>query len=170
MSSRAVAPFLGKSTIAQELTVAIDAEIVSLDSINEERGLVGGSGIPVEEWIRTNEEAARRVSTAMAGDRRVVVDDTSSPRFLRDGWRALALSASAAFVFVYVDTPGQQIRERLLRNRVQSTRNDVIDEVMAEHLENFDPPESNEAHIVTSSRVDDMPALLTEVRRSIERH
>lgn len=161
--------FSGKSTIAQKLAVAIDAEIVSLDSINEERGLFGGRGIPVDEWIRTNEEAARRVSTAMVGDRRVVVDDTSSPRFLRDGWRALAMNASAAFVLVYVDTPGQQIRERLLRNRAQSTRTDVIDEVMAEHLENFEPPESNEVHIVTSSRVDDMPSLLTEVRRSIER-
>jgi len=162
--------FSGKSTLAQELAVAIDAEIVSLDSINEERGLFGGRGIPVDEWIRTNEEAARRVSTAMAGDRRVVVDDTSSPRFLRDGWRALATNARAAFVLVYVDTPGQVTRERLLRNRAQSTRNDVIDEVMAEHLESFEPPGSGEEHIATGSRIDDLPTLLAEVRRSLERH
>ena len=160
--------FSGKSTIAKELAHAIGGEIVSLDLINEERGLVGGQGIPIDEWIRTNDEAARRVATMIASNRRVVVDDTSSPRFLRDGWRALATNARAAFVLVYVDTPGQVMRDRLLKNRGQSTRNNVIDEVMAEHLENFEPPQPDEEHIATSSGTNDLPTLLTEVRSSID--
>jgi len=161
--------FSGKSTIAKELAPAIDAEIVSLDVINEERGLFGGQGIPVEEWIRTNDEAARRVATIIASNRRVIVDDTSSPRFLRDGWRTLATNARAAFVLVYVDTPGQEIQDRLLQNREQSSRTDVIDEVMAEHLENFEPPQPDEEHIATSSGTQDLPTLLTEVRHHIDR-
>lgn len=121
--------FSGKSTVAGRLALDLDAEIVILDSINEERGMFGGQGIPVEEWIRTNDEAARRVSRVLRDGRRVVVDDTSSPRFLRDNWRAMAKEATVAFALVYVDTPDQVRRERLLVNREESHRSDVLDEV-----------------------------------------
>lgn len=36
--------------------------VVSLDEINEERGLYGGEGIPLSDWARTNELARERVS------------------------------------------------------------------------------------------------------------
>ena len=160
--------FSGKSTIARALAIALDAKIVSLDSINEERGLFGGEGIAVEEWIRTNEEAARRVSVLLGDNERVVVDDISSPRFLRDDWRSLAKQRNAAFVLVYVDTPSHVMRERLLKNRERSIRHDVTDEVMTDHLESFEPPEPDEEHVVTSSRIEDMPTLFSEVRQSIE--
>ncbi|MGY4543645.1 putative kinase [Arthrobacter sp. UYNi723] len=159
--------FSGKTTISRELAVSIDAEIVSLDSINEERGLFGGQGIPVEEWIRTNDEATRRVSAALERGGRVVVDDTSSPRFLRDNWRSLAADASSAFALVYVDTPEHITRRRLLNNRELANRNDVIDEVMAKHLESFEPPEPDEAHITIRSLTEDTPLLLAAVHQLI---
>lgn len=156
--------FSGKSTVAGQLAVDLDAEIVSLDSINEERGLFGGQRIPVEEWIRTHDEAARRVSRLVRAGRHVLVDDTSSPRFLRDNWRALAEDAAVAFVLVYVDAPDQVRRERLLNNRQESKRNDVLDEVMIEHLETFQPPEPDEEYVATSSLAKEMPSLIAAVR------
>ena len=132
----------GKSTVAGQLAHNLEAQIVSLDSINEERGLFGVQGIPVEEWIQTNDEAARRVSRFVRDGRHVVVDDTSSPRFLRDNWRALAEDAAVPFVLVYVDAPDQVRRERLLNNRGESKRNDVLDEVMIEHVETSSPEPS----------------------------
>ena len=159
--------FSGKSTVAVQLALDLDAEIVSLDSINEERGLFGGQGISVEEWIRTNDEAARRVSRLVRNGRHVVLDDTSSPRFLRDNWRALAADATVAFVLVYVDAPDQVRRERLLNNRQQSKRNDVLDEVMIGHLETFQPPEPDEEYLATSSSAEEMCSLVAAVRRVI---
>jgi predicted kinase len=159
--------FSGKSTVAGQLALDLDAEIISLDSINEERGLFGGQGIPVEEWIRTNDEAARRVFRLVRAGRHVVVDDTSSPRFLRDNWRALAEDAAVAFVLVYVDTPDQVRRERLLKNRQESKRNDVLDEVMIEHLETFQPPEPDEEYLATSSSAEEMFSLIAAVRLAI---
>jgi predicted kinase len=156
--------FSGKSTVAGQLALDLDAEIVSLDSINEERGLFGGQGIPVEEWIRTNDEATRRASRLLRDGRHVVVDDTSSPRFLRDNWRAVAEDAAVAFVLVYVDATDQVRRERLLNNREESKRNDVLDEVMIEHLETFQPPEPDEEYITTSSSAEEMSSLIAAVR------
>ncbi len=50
--------FSGKSTVARTLAPSLSASIVSLDEINERRGLWGGDGIPVEEWMRTHELAS----------------------------------------------------------------------------------------------------------------
>ncbi|UFS59930.1 AAA family ATPase [Subtercola endophyticus] len=160
--------FSGKTTVAQMLGAALSAEIVSLDSINEERGLFGGQGLPIEEWIRTNEEAARRVTTILTGRGRVVVDDTSSPRFLRDNWRTLAATTASKFVLVYLNTPENVARDRLLQNRRESHRNDVLDEVMADHLDGFEPPDADEECLTTSSASEEMSWLRESVRRRIE--
>jgi len=44
----------------------------------------------------------------------VIVDDTSSPRFVRDGWRWLYSSLGAPMVLVFVDTSEDMIRRRLM--------------------------------------------------------
>ena len=144
--------FSGKSTLAAALADALPAELVSLDAINEERGLHGGDGIPVSEWMRTNDEASARVAGLLRAGRTVVVDDTSSPRFLRDRWRRVAADASAHPVFVFVDAPDALIRERLRANRDAPGRHDVTDEVMDAHLSGFEPPAADEQVITVDAR------------------
>ncbi|GAA1579314.1 hypothetical protein GCM10009804_39840 [Kribbella hippodromi] len=90
--------FAGKSTVGRVLAGRLGARVVSLDEINERRGLWGGDGIPVAEWVRTHEVASAEVRGLLAEGVGVIVDDTSSPRFLRDGWRALAVAAGVALV------------------------------------------------------------------------
>lgn len=117
--------------------------VVSLDAINAERRN-GGQGIPTSEWARTNELAREQVLTRLGDDETVIVEDTSSPRFLRDGWRMLCSSVSAPMVLVFVDTPDEVTRLRLLDNRTAGLPRDVTDEVMARHEEGFEPPEKDE--------------------------
>lgn len=76
--------FSGKSTLAARLSDALVGELLSLDRINEERGLDGGQGIPLDEWATTNRIAHERAGALLAAGRHVVVDDTGSPRFVRD--------------------------------------------------------------------------------------
>jgi predicted kinase len=159
--------FSGKSTMSREIAGGLDAEIVSLDAINEERGLIGGQGIPVEEWVRTNDEATRRVLELLEAGNCVVVDDTSSLRFLRDNWRATARDAGAAFALVYVDTPENVVLERLKRNREQPVRNDVSDAVMEEHIAGFEPPERDEEYVTASSFPDDVRSMISAVQAKI---
>ncbi len=140
--------FAGKSTVAQGLAPLIPAEVVSLDSINAERGLVGGDGIPVEEWIATNGIARERVSKLLASGASTIVDDTTSLRMLRDGWRSLASEHGARTALVWVQIDAGLQRERLLANRLTGMRDDVIDEVITQHVASFESPASDELPLI----------------------
>lgn len=142
--------FSGKSTVAAWLREGLDGEVVGFDAINAERGLSGGQGVPVAEWARTGELASRRVRAALQHGRTVVVDDTSSPRFLRDGWRPLAVELDVPLVLVFLDTAVAAVRQRQLANRDSRTRPDVTDAVMDEHLAGFEPPGPDEPAVVVS--------------------
>ncbi|MFD7157877.1 AAA family ATPase [Kribbella sp. NPDC059898] len=136
--------FSGKSTVARELARRLPARVVSLDEINERRGLWGGDGIPIEEWARTHQVAQAEVLELLSAGDTVVVDDTSSPRFLRDGWRALAVGAGVEFRLVYVEANEATVRARRHHNRLSPHRRDVTDTVLDHHLSNFEPPEPDE--------------------------
>ncbi|MET7280449.1 ATP-binding protein [Kribbella sp. NPDC005582] len=143
--------FSGKSTVGRELATRIAAKVVSLDEINARRGLWGGDGIPVSEWIKTNDEAHAEARELLAAGTSVIVDDTSSPRFLRDAWRKLAAEADARFTLLYVDTDPAVVRARHAANRASRHRQDVTDEVLAQHLADFDPPHPDEQAVYFSS-------------------
>ncbi|WP_427895436.1 AAA family ATPase [Kribbella sp. GL6] len=136
--------FSGKSTVARDLARRLPARIVSLDEINERRGLWGGDGIPVEEWVRTHQVAQAEVRELLSAGATVVVDDTSSPRFLRDGWRALAAEAGVEFKLVYVEADEATVRARRDHNRLSPHRRDITDTVLNHHLSTFEPPEPDE--------------------------
>jgi predicted kinase len=137
--------FSGKSTVGRGLGAALGGTVVSLDAINQERGLDGGQGIPIAEWARTNEIARERVAAELSEGRTVIIDDTSSPRFLRDGWRRLSACLGAALVLVFIDASLDTIAQRLAANRFSTERGDVIDSVMTEHLNAFEPPAGDES-------------------------
>lgn len=164
--------FSGKSTLATQLAVELDAELLSLDGINEERGLHGGQGIPLEEWANTNRIAHERVGALLASDRHVVVDDTGSPRFIRDAWRATATESAAPFVLVWVQISPELQRHRVLTNRDQPSRADVSDAVLTEHAASFEPPIEEAPLIVDAARTTDpatVSAVVAEIRARIVR-
>ncbi|MBT2530617.1 ATP-binding protein [Arthrobacter sp. ISL-48] len=159
--------FSGKSTVALQLSTALPADVVSLDMINEERGLFGGQGVPVEEWIRTHEIATAEVLELLSRARTVVVDDTSSPRFLRDKWRSAARSVGAAFALVFVDTTEEVLLQRHRVNRSALERHDVTDSVMMEHLEGFEAPEPDEAFVSFEPESESYSELITRTRSAL---
>lgn len=157
--------FSGKSTAAAALQGALGAEVVSLDAINAERGLDGGQGIPVQEWVRTNAEGRRRAAVLLGSGRAVVVDDTASLRFLRDAWREVADAAGARFVLEHLDVPRDVVRVRVASNRASGGRSDVTDAVLEEHLASFEPPAAEEGAVVVVPG-DGQAALVARVRRA----
>lgn len=156
--------FSGKSTVASKLADAFNATTISLDDINAERGLWGGDGIPISEWAKTNTMARERTTGLLSRSQTVVIDDTNSPRFLRDGWRDLCKTSDAPYALVFVDTPVELIRDRLQDNRRTSHRQDVIDQVMDEHLDSFEPPDDDEDAIRLSSESWGLSNLIVDVR------
>lgn len=101
--------FSGKTTLARAVARPVGAEHISLDDINEERGLRGGEGIPVEEWEKTSAIAIERAGALLAAGRDIVLDDTLCFRWLRDRYAAVAERHAAQFVLIYVSTPLSEI-------------------------------------------------------------
>jgi predicted kinase len=145
--------FSGKSTLAVGLADELGATVISLDAINAERGLDGGQGIPDSEWASTNEIAHERAETALREGTKVVVDDTGSPRFVRDSWRATARSAGAPFSLVWVQIDRGLQLDRVRSNRSSRLRPDVIDDVLDEHRASFDEPTRDECALTVDARL-----------------
>ncbi len=158
--------FSGKSTVAGYLADGLAGEIVSLDAINAERGLWGGDGIPIEEWSRTMDLAHDRVSDAVGRGATVIIDDTSSPAFLRDRWRQRAVVLGVPLILVYVHATDETILERRARNRATPNRPDVSDAVLTDHLASFEPPTAAE-HALLVDDAADPGAVITTVRRAL---
>lgn len=132
--------FSGKSTLAARLAEELPGRILSFDLLNEERGLDGGQGISLNEWAETNRIGHERAESLLRSGQHVVVDDTGSPRFIRDEWRTVAGRSGAlvAVVWVQIDPAVQQ--ERVRANRSDPRRRDVVDVVLEDHAANFEPP------------------------------
>lgn len=147
--------FAGKSTLASRLTEALPASLISLDLINEERGLHGGQGIPLEEWAQTNRIAHERGRELLEAGHHVVVDDTGSPRFIRDGWREVADQSGAPFVIVWVQIGPELQRARVQANRQSHGRSDVTDAVLRDHRAGFEPPIKEGALVIDAQETTD---------------
>ena len=155
--------FSGKSTVAAELARHLRAGVVSLDAINAERGLQSGAGLPIPEWARTYELSQSRTLELLRSGSTVVVDDTSSPRWLRDGWRKLADQTHVPLVLVYLNTPVEVSLQRHAANRADQSRMDVDDEVLREHLESFEPPTPDEDPVEHSTTVGNLAETLHRI-------
>ena len=153
--------------LARTLADVLPGTVISLDSINDERGLRGGQGIPVEEWVRTHELARGRARAALNRDDTVIIDDTSSPRFLRDAWRSLAAVDDAGFVLVFIDAAEETLRLRRAANRARSRRHDVSDAVMSEHLSAFEAPYEDEEPVRVVAEDVSLPQMVVAVSNAM---
>jgi len=136
--------FSGKSTRAIEIASAHKAEVISLDEINLERGLISGDGLDVSDWIETTRIAHERVGAFLRQGRSVVVDDTNSLKFLRDAWRKIALDCDARFEIIWLPISKEDQAARVNANRFSQTRPDIADEVLSAHNESFEEPDEIE--------------------------
>lgn len=140
--------FSGKTTLARTLCTAVGAEYLSLDDINEERGLHGGEGIPGEEWNKTSLIAVERLESLLAAGRDAVLDDTLSFRWLRDRYRAVAERHRAQFLLIYVATPLSEIYARMAQNDVLRQRSPIAREVFDDHASKFEAPAADEKALI----------------------
>jgi predicted kinase len=146
--------FSGKSTIAAKVAAALDAELISYDAINVQRGFDGGKVIADAEWEKTSLMAAGSAREAIANGRGVVVDDTFSHRFLRDRFRAVARAAGVPFTLLFVDTPLPVIEARIADNARTRQRAHIEPEVFAHHRDRFQFPADDEAPVRLSNEAD----------------
>jgi predicted kinase len=140
--------FSGKSTLAEVIARQTGAIVVGLDSINAERGLFGGLGIPDHEWAVSHDVALQRVEDAIASGRSVVVDDTNCFRFLRDSYRSVAQRLGIPSVLLYLDVPVSILRQRITACASSPGRSPVTEEVFTDLLSKFEAPAPDEQAVL----------------------
>lgn len=138
-------PFAGKSTLARILARRTGARLISLDGVNDDRGLGrDGAAITPEQWDATYAETYRRVTEALAAGESVVYDETNRERVRRDFVRAMATRAGFPARLIWVTTSEVAARARWLANRQTAERNDVRDEDFADVVTHFEAPAPEE--------------------------
>jgi len=146
--------FSGKTTVAKQLVQAVRCAYVSLDDINAERGLHGGEGIAVGEWERTHGIALERIRGLMARGESIVLDDTNCFRWLRDRFCEIACENGYVAELVYLEVSLEEVQARMVRNRMKAARPAIESNVFGEHVENFEPPQTDEVATVLRSAED----------------
>ena len=140
-------PFSGKTTLAKAVLKYLDSAYISLDEINESRGLFGGMGISVEEWETTHAIARSRLKDIMPSQQDIVLDDTSCLRWLRDRWRSLGQQHGYQTVIIYLNVPIAEIKRRIAENETIKARQEIRQEIVDEMVTSFEPPQADEIAI-----------------------
>lgn len=136
--------FSGKSTAALRIARELGVDLISLDAINNERGLDGGKGITDAQWEETSFIAMDRLAALLTHGRSVVVDDTFSHRFLRERCKRVAEDHGCRFLIVFIDTPLDAIDARRAANAREPVRPHIAEEVFAHHRDRFQFPGDDE--------------------------
>jgi len=137
-------PFSGKSTLGKTITQYLDCPFVSLDEINESRGLCGGDGISIEEWEKTHSIAMEQLRVLMPLSQNIVLDDTNCFRWIRDRFRNLGAKYNYQTIVIFLDTPFAEIMRRIKHNQKTQARHKVKLEIVNEMVKTFELPEADE--------------------------
>ena len=140
-------PFSGKTTIGKSVAQHLEIFYISLDEINEARGLLGGEGIPVEEWEKTHHLAMEQLKNLMPYQHDIILDDTNCFRWLRDRFRNLAAGYNYQTTIIFLDIPYAEIEKRIAANNKTQTRNKVKPEIIEQMNQTFEPPQVDEKTI-----------------------
>lgn len=109
--------FSGKSFLAKLIAGKTDAEIISLDAINEERGFDNNSEIPVEEWEKTHKVALERLESCLSLGKSVIIDDTNPLIKLRNRFRNIASHNNVETIVILIDVSKEEIEQRIAKKK-----------------------------------------------------
>lgn len=138
-------PFAGKTTVARKMVNELGFRRVSIDEINNERGVWDEEkGLSPEEWTKTYQEAYRRIDALLSQGESVIDDSANFTREQRDCLRAIAHAYDATSVVIFLDTPLAEAQRRWQENRQTTVRADVRDSDFVHVIEHFELPTEDE--------------------------
>lgn len=147
--------FSGKTTLALALLQRFDLLRVSIDEINNSRGVgLDNALIAPEDWDITFREAYRQLGEYLCSGRSVVYDAGNFQRAEREEARAVATQNGADSLLIYAATSPAVARQRWLRNRLNRERHDVRDDYFELGLTLLEPPTADENALLYDSEQD----------------
>jgi predicted kinase len=147
--------FAGKTTLARALMQHLGLSRVSIDEINNARGVgFNNQLISLKDWELTYVESYRQLDEHLRSGRPVIYDAGNFNRAERDKARAIAALSGADTCVIYVTTPEPIARQRWLRNRVTHERNDIRDDYFEIGVAQFEPPGEDEHALLYNNEQD----------------
>ena len=153
--------FAGKSTLARHIAARfgyaeVDVDVTKVDLFGAD---VVDDTLERDDWDRMYAETDRRIADYLDAGRTVIDASRNFSRAERDLAREICWVHGAELVTVFVDTPEEVTRQRLLANRQSHDRRDVTDEDFADILAAWEPPAEDE-HPIVFHAGDDVPSWL----------
>jgi len=135
-------PFSGKTTLARQLCdtygyVRIDLDEIKFELYGPE---VKDKDIDQEGWDKVYREMYTRIETALKSGVTVVHDTGNFTKHERGIVRNIADRQKLKTITVFVDTPVETARERMLQNRHSRKRFDVSDTDFNAAVAELEPP------------------------------
>lgn len=142
--------FAGKSTLAKAIITQLGYEGVDVDETKE---LVYGTGIQdadlkPEDWVRIYTETDQLIERYLRSGKSVVDASRNFSRAEREVARSIADRFGVALLTVYIDTPEEMVRQRLLENRRKPSRRDVTDADFDDVIRAMQPPAAAENTLI----------------------
>lgn len=139
--------FAGKTTLAAAIRERLGCPVVSYDELAADRGLSLRQGVPPERAAAVHRAAlAAAAALLRAGQPRLVVDDTSCFRFLRDDWRELAGRHGRRLELLVVAASETEVRRRMAADLADPSRPGLAPGVFDRHAAEFQWPGEDEPH------------------------
>lgn len=154
-------PFSGKSTLAKALADQLSGVRIDLDDIKFEMyGInVTDDELKQEDWDQIYQKMYGLIEKSLVGGNTVVHDTGNFTKYERQLISNIAQKLDLDFVTIFVDTPIEVARQRLLQNRQTLERFDVSDKAFEEAVLEMEKPTKEENSIVFNSN-DDLISLI----------
>ena len=146
-------PFSGKTTLSKEVVEIKKYKRIDLDEIKFALSgqKIKDSEIDQSGWDRIYQEMYKQIEEQLSRGETVTQDAGNFTKYERDLVRNIAQKIGIEAVTVFIDTPYNVAKERLLANRNETKRFDVPDEDFESTVKEMEPPDEKEKHITYKS-------------------
>lgn len=149
--------FAGKSTLAREMQKQTGIQLVDHDEIYGRKLIKSKKKLSgkqrTEMWQSVRPEVKTAVDHELAAGNSVILDSTNTLRSEREKYSRLAKKHDAKCTVIFIDTPKEQARSRILENRASKKRQDVPDYAFYKSIENLQKPDQKENVLVYSGSI-----------------
>lgn len=155
--------FSGKSTLGKAIIERFSYEEVDVDEMK--MNLFGQNckdeDLHPEDWVRIYAETDKQIENLLKSGKSVVDASRNFSKTERNAANKIADRAGVPILIIYVDTPEQITRQRLLENRRNPTRREVTDMDFEAVIRAMEPPAADE-HPLLFHYLSDIDEWLTE--------
>jgi predicted kinase len=142
--------FAGKSTLAKAIAARFGYEEVDVDvtKIQLFGQTIKDEELHPDDWARMYAETDRRIEHLLVSGKSVVDASRNFRKDEREIAKRIADNAGVPIITIYIDTPEEIARQRLMENRRMPVRRNVTDSDFDDVIRAMQPPSDDETPLI----------------------